>query len=171
MQIITPPNKLVARECTELDYSRILSESKEMLELCNKEHGKYKHAFAVAHNQVSSEDPLRFFVLGAGVIIINPTLVRSGGVIKTEKEGCISYPEKDPIDIQRTYKCEVKFMHMYPDGQVGYPITENMKGIPARVFQHMMDILDGKYIFEEEIVEEKKPRKKRTAKKREEYTS
>ena len=67
---IIAPHKNKSRPVTEADIARVLEDAKNMqahvVEKC----------VALAHCQIESKDPLRFFVTKNREIVINPVIIR-----------------------------------------------------------------------------------------------
>jgi peptide deformylase len=67
---------------------------------------------------------------------INPRIIFSEGE-ETMEEGCLSIPEVR-AEVTRPFKLKVVYQTL--DGE---EMEEEMEGLPARVFQHELDHLDG----------------------------
>lgn len=162
MEIIIPHNK-VSRLVTEADMQKVFEASEEIMPLLNKPAGLHRRYFAIAHAQVEKDDPLRFFVLNSMTIefgswpfnvIINPVIIRHTEHTVNSIEGCASFPLLPAITVQRWNKIEVEFSTMMIKGDTKEPVLSKRMTRPcrsnvAKIFQHEIDHLDGKYIYEQ----------------------
>ena len=84
-------------------------------------------------NQVGLTDAMFVFQLKDGSIeyVINPEIVARTGGYKTEKEGCLSYPEVGHVDVRRSKEIIMN----YHNG-TSYVIKRKFKGLEARICQH-----------------------------------
>lgn len=158
-QEVTPivkPHKIISRDVELKDIERVWKDAQEMYKIFGKKIGIYNTSMAVAHPQVTQEDPLRFFVVNpamqmSGVlpeaVIINPEMIRHTNNTVDSEEGCLSFPTNPPINVQRYNKCEVRFKVLTADKQISDWFTLNLSGQLAKVFQHEMDHLVAKYIY------------------------
>lgn len=160
MEFMKPHRKVARPVSLQVDMERVLKLAPEMVKLCHARHGLYANAMAVAHPQVESKTPLRFFVTADGTIIINPVIVRHTKTTVDSLEGCMSYPDKPKIVVQRWHKIEVE-AHLWFCGDKRPPeIFPNQLGTEARwlslsgkegyMYQHEIDHLDGRSIFDEQ---------------------
>ena len=144
---IIPPHNNVSRPITPDDYRDVIRAAADMLELCNTRHGLYPSGYAVAHAQVS-ERPFRFFVKNNGEIVMNPIIIRKTKTPVKMIEGCLSYPNNEPIEVMRLNKCEVEYEVLNPITRIAMKRVENMSGLQAQIFQHEIDHMDGHCIYE-----------------------
>lgn len=92
-----------------------------------------------------------FFVVKNGqqfMAVINPKILSTGKRTRTYLEGCLSIPD---------YYGEVKrhsLIKVSCKDQVGQTITKTLKGIPAWIFQHEMDHLEG-VLFPDKVLKQK----------------
>lgn len=118
---------------------------------------KWDECFAVAQPQVSSQ-PLRYFVLNpkmkeivkayGGEIIVNPRLLSKDKLTKIMfKEGCLSYPFRPPKKVKRYRKIEVTYVIIDNKGRITNVPSKSLEEIPAIVFQHELQHLNGKSIW------------------------
>ena len=82
------------------------------------------------------------------VAIINPKILLYSKATKTYFEGCLSIPT-----IWGEVKRHISIKVSYQDS-AGNQIVKTLKGIPAWIFQHEMDHLDGK-LFTERVLQQK----------------
>lgn len=82
------------------------------------------------------------------VSIINPKILSTSKATKIYFEGCLSIPT-----IWGQVRRYVSLKVSYQDG-AGNTITKNLKGIPAWIFQHEVDHLDG-ILFTERVLQQK----------------
>lgn len=143
------PHKKISQKVRSIHFQKVKDQSKKMIALCCKPRGKYACAYALAHCQVESEKPLRFFVVKEGLTIINPVMVNHTKVLVDSVEACMSFPDKVPVTVKRFNKCEVEYRTLGRSTMTGVQ-TQNFSGKSARMFQHMIDLLDGKTIYDED---------------------
>lgn len=150
------PGKVVKR------YSQIEAIVKEMIPFVDHgiKKGEYDQAFAVAHQQVST-DPWAFFVVASQYVgegrdfwpasaIINPQILEASDKIeigklpdgqpdmrqnvRTYQEACFSFPFRKPKNVKRYYRITVKYQIKAWYGLK--TITEEIEGFRAHIFQH-----------------------------------
>lgn len=80
--------------------------------------------------------------------IINPRIISYSKGTKTYFEGCLSIPS-----IWGQVKRHTSIKVSYQDDR-GHHITKTLKGIPAWIFQHEIDHLDG-VLFPDRVLEQK----------------
>ncbi len=87
--------------------------------------------------------PYRFFLWRniAVSAIINPSVVRHGDATDVKVEGCFSFPGKVTAK-RRWTEIEVS----YTD-ELNRSVTRTLRAMPARMFQHELDHLDGINLF------------------------
>ena len=140
------PHKIKSRELlSDEDYKRAQESAKEMVALCNAEHGLYKGGHAITHSQVTKEDPLRFFVTYAGEVVCNPKIINCTKTFVNNKEGCLSYSYRSEIQVPRHNKVTVRYQSLDFGEEM---IEQNLNGKQAKIFQHEIDHMDGKYIYD-----------------------
>ncbi len=142
------PHKKISREVTDSDIEKVVKDSHIMYNLCFTQNGPYRGGFAIAHPQIDEKDPLRFFVTAGKEIIINPTIVRHIKYLDSREEGCMSYPEEKMIEVQRWRKGEIEYQTLTEDGKLSEKMKTEVKNIDAQVYQHEIDHLNGKYIYD-----------------------
>ena len=142
------PHRKISRPVLETDMGRLAEEAHVLYNLCHTGIGVYQGGEAVAHQQIDDKDPLRFFVTKDKKIMINPVIVRHTRHTVDSVEGCLTFHEEAPIKVQRYNKITAEYYTMNSDGGIGKKITEELGGFQAKVFQHEVDHLDCKYIFE-----------------------
>ena len=143
------PHKKVSQKVRSIHFQKIKDESKKMVALCREPRGRYAYALALAHCQVESENPLRFFVIREGITVINPVMVNHTKVPVDSEEACMSFPEKAPVTVKRSHKCTVEYSLLGVSTITGVQ-TKGFSGKPAKMFQHMIDLLDAKTIYDED---------------------
>lgn len=131
----------------EEDRKRIIQDTKPMLELCKTKSGIYNGALAIAHCQITDNDPLRFFVTESGSVYINPQILQHTRTTIDSEEGCYSYPDRKPIVVKRFNKINVVYEGISFDGIM----QENISGKLAKVFQHEIDHFNAIYIYDKLI--------------------
>lgn len=150
-----PPHRKISRTVTEADIDRVIKDGEVMLILCSIPRGMYGNISAIAHPQIDDNDPLRFFVLSSGMIIINPIVVNHTKTPVFKSEGCCTYPE-EPMNesVMRYHKIQVSHQTLIKDGKDGKiklsePKTVDLSGNVAQVFLHETDHLNAIYIYDE----------------------
>ena len=154
--VYAPIHRNVSREVLNSDLPRVYEDAKKMAEMCRTEHGFYKEAYAIAHSQLTDEDPLRFFVDIQGRVFINPEIIRHTRHTVPRLEGCMSFPQTMNTVVQRWTKLDVKYL-AFPQSvglmeeAPGWPEltthTDSVKGVAAQIVQHEIDHMNAKYIF------------------------
>lgn len=146
MQVLSKQVKKHSREVKTSDMKRVKKEGKEMVELCKKPLGMYPCAMALAHCQVDHTDPLRFFALRDGRIIVNP-VIETARDFARDTEGCYSYPFRSEVSMKRWKTIKVSYTEIDQKGKK-YEIKDvEITGIIARIFQHEIDHMDGLAIY------------------------
>lgn len=156
------PHKKPARNVTEDDLNRITKgkgtpeapgEMTVMYALCYTKRGPYASAYAIAHPQIDDKDPLAFFVTREGHVIINPKIKRKTKHQLLRKEGCMTFPDRVPVHVERSYRLEVEYQTIDENNQLSTPEVLEVKGQMAQVFQHEIDHLNGECVYNETIQE------------------
>lgn len=160
LNIVTPHDK-VARLVTEKDLAQVYNFADSIAIMNNTPIGVYQRFFAIAHPQVNETDPLRFFVLNhlsqefegfRSVVIINPVILDHTESTIDSEEGCASFSMLPTRIVQRWNKIEVEYSPLeFDENQkpvLGKRISMNLRGRKSKVFQHEIDHLNGKYIYE-----------------------
>lgn len=145
---IVEPHKINSRDVTEADLPRVIEDSHIMYQICYAKCGLYMGAIAVAHPQITKDDPLRFFVTYDQRIIINPVIVNHTQVTVDSREGCVSFMTNPEKVVPRYNKITVEYQTLNPDGTLSEKITAGFNGRDSKMFQHETDHLDSKYIYE-----------------------
>lgn len=102
----------------------------------------------LAANQIGLEE--RFFVAKMGLkfqSFINPQVLIFSKRQKKYFEGCLSIPSYWG-EVKRSTQITVTFTD-----ETGQTITKTLKGVPAWIFQHEIDHLDGK-LFPDRVLEQ-----------------
>ena len=142
---IIKSHNLVSRSVNGEDLDRVKKDAVELARLCKLPKGLKTYAFALAHCQITDQDPLRFFVNFYGDIIINPVITKRLDKPYREKEGCMSFAELPDITVLRNHLIEVEYFIL----DMGMMIKTNqvLRDLNARIFQHEIDHFDGKNIY------------------------
>lgn len=135
MEILTIPDKRLKKACPAYDVEdlRIDVESAEAL----KRHMMlFKHCSGLSANQVGIMK--RFFVIRSPLrFYFDPRLVSHGRDLVIGNEGCMSVP-KFIMAVPRWRVINVQYWNE------NYKLIETtLKGNEARVFQHLLDLLNG----------------------------
>ncbi|MBF0121889.1 MAG: peptide deformylase [Candidatus Omnitrophica bacterium] len=97
----------------------------------------------LAATQVGIEEQIFVGDSGEGpFVVINPQILRYSFKRTILEEGCLSFPEIR-IRIERAETISVRFQNEF--GQV---IEREYSGLPAKVFQHEVDHLNGRLIID-----------------------
>lgn len=158
---VIAPHKKISRLVTEADLERVFQDAEAIYKLLNKKIGMYRRFYAIAHQQCVGEDPLRFFVVNnlteefkdwSSVVIINPVIIRHTNNEIESEEACASFATMPVVKVSRWNKCEVSFTPLVFDSNnkplFGERKTMNFSGKIAKVFQHEIDHLDARYIYD-----------------------
>lgn len=157
---VVAPHKKISRLITEADLDRVFQDAEIIYKLLNTKIGMYRRFYAMAHQQCTDEDPLRFFVVNnlteefkgwASVVIINPVIIRHTNSEIESEEACASFATMPAVKVKRYNKCEVSFTPLVFSSDnkpmFGERKTLNLSGKIAKVFQHEIDHLNAIYIY------------------------
>ena len=144
-----PWHTKLSREVVDEDIVRVVKEAAVMGELCHTQTGPYSGANAVSHAQIDNVDPLRFFVSSSGEIIINPVIVNHTKTPVESVEACTSFPERQPVTVQRFHKITVKFQQLTTDKTLSPAREEQFSGPEAKAVQHELEHMAGHTIYDE----------------------
>jgi len=143
------PHTKVARDVTKEDIIAVMQDSHILYNLCYTQHGIHPGGFAVAHSQINSKDPLRFFVTRDQEIIINPVIIRKTRTTIDSEEGCLSFPAKGTNIVQRWNKCEVECQTLDAEGDdLTEKVVIKLSGLMAKIYQHEINHFDCVTIFD-----------------------
>jgi len=137
------PHRVISREVTEGDLLRVKLDAKEMYTLYSPQ----SSFLALSHCQVTDKDPLRFFILSDGTVIVNPVIERHVNYTVDSQEGCMTFPENDYIIKKRWRKIEAKWFELQEDKLIER--TGTVKDLPSFVFQHEINHMDGIYCYDD----------------------
>lgn len=150
-----PAHNKKSRWVEAADLPRVLADGKDLVAMCNLPRGKYSGIAALAHSQIDDKDPLRFFVLPNGMVIINPIITNHTKAPVFKDEGCMSFPDEDiKRNISRYNKCDVTYQTLGRENETSEPtltkpITEHLTGGTSHVFQHECGHLNGCNIYDD----------------------
>lgn len=142
---IVKPHFINSRKVEEKDLERVKQDSQVMYELCYEKHGRYGGGLAVAHCQITDNDPLQFFTTNKNEIIINPRIINHTKTTVKSKEGCLSFADSPERLVDRWNKCVVRYSLLTENGLEEK--EENVSGKTAFIFQHEIDHFFSKYIW------------------------
>lgn len=108
----------------------------------------YRSAYAMAHPQIDSEDPLAFFVDRNAQVIINPLIITHTEAPIFKREGCMSFQNEKPALVGRYNKITVAYQTITPEGTLSKDLEWDLKGVEAQFWQHEIDHLNAKYIYD-----------------------
>lgn len=143
------PHTNKSKWVTKEDISRLVSDGNDLVAMCNLPRGKYSGIAALTHTQINNKDPLRFFVLPNGMVIINPIITDHTKALVDKDEACMSYPNRDiKKNIPRYNKITVMYQTLSKDDKdnviLSEVVTQELSGSQAHVFQHKIGHLNGK---------------------------
>lgn len=142
------PHNKISRDVTEEDIPRVVEDAHVMYNLCFTQRGAYPGGYAIAHPQINDTDPLRFFVTAGKEIVVNPVITNHTSHTDLKKEGCLTYPNEDQIDVPRYYRMEAEYQTLTEDGKLTEKRKIELKGLDAQIWQHETDHLAGKCIYD-----------------------
>jgi len=151
------PHTKMARWIKATDVGRVMKEGLDMVTMCGLPRGKYSGIAALAHPQIEEKDPLRFFVLPTGLIVINPIIFNHTKTEIGKAEGSMSHPDKSvKKDVPRYNKIMVVYQSLTKknaeaEPTLSKPITESINGWRCHVFQHEISQLHGADIYDEKF--------------------
>lgn len=76
------------------------------------------------------------------VLCVNPSILRHGSSIVRSREGCINFPEKKFVTVNRFAVIDVEYTTISYEKQ-WHLVKTTLKYWPAIVYQHLMEYLDG----------------------------
>ena len=153
MEVIKAPNpKLrVKTKLVKKITSRLLQTLKEMIKLAKA--FKDPEGVGLASTQIGLEE--QFFVAlngnppaGGFISVINPKILSVGKRQKTYFEGCLSIPNVYG-EVKRALIVKVQYQD-----ETGKIQTRPLKGVPAWIFQHEMDHLNG-VLFPDKVLQQR----------------
>jgi len=155
-----PPHNKLSRWVNTDDIPRVLADGKDLMAMCNLPRGRYSSISALAHPQIDDKDPLRFFVLPSGMVVINPVITNHTKFFIDKKEGCMSYPDEEIKEVSRYNRATVVYQTLVQIDDKSEPIlsksvTENLSGGIAHIFQHECGHLNGCNIYDADYSPEK----------------
>lgn len=143
-----------------LEFATIAKEAAAMMRLLQTYRspagkGPDQH-FALHHSQFSS-NPYNFFVINNWVVnapenevcvVVNPKIIeKDSSTRKRVREGCMSFPFRNGILVNRYDKIKVTFQVPSEDGKKLLDKEEEMTGIMAQIFQHEVQHAHGHHIY------------------------
>lgn len=162
-------HKKISRLVTKEDLQRIYEEAEEMYKLLLKPIGMYNVFYAIAHPQVTSDDPLRFFVVNTSneifkkyfsAVVINPVIVNHTKQLIDSEEGCMTFTNLPMKKVNRYNKITVELNFLEFDKRhdpvenkdyhvpaLGPRQTIEFSGKKSKIFQHEIDHLNAEYIY------------------------
>ena len=149
------PHNKKSRWVTSADLPKSVADARDMVAMCHIPRGKYSGIAALAHSQIEDKDPLRFFVLPTGMVVINPVITNHTRIPVFKEEGCMSHIDKEPKKmIPRFNKITVIYQTLIrkdekSDPILSKPTTEELSGGPSHTFQHEVSHLNGISIYDE----------------------
>lgn len=147
---LIPAHRVLSRDVTPEDVARVKADAAIMVVVTKIPYGLYANAYAIAHPQVTDQDPLKFFVTKDNEIICNPVITYASKLKRPMEEGCMTFADKKKKAMFRPYKITVEFQYITENGTLSEKISDTFKGIEAQVFQHEIEHFEGKYIYDEE---------------------
>jgi peptide deformylase len=139
---IIPPHDVKSRECLDTDIDRIKKDAELMVSLLQGKIGIWTGGFALAHSQITKDDPLRFFVRNTGEIILNPVIKSHDYMPKPKQEGCLTFWAAGRMVTKARWAwVEVQWQ----DGVTGMVHQKKFNGKDAQIFQHEIDHFEAIY--------------------------
>ena len=151
------PHTRMARWVESADLGLLMKDGLDLVTMCGLPRGKYSGIAALAHTQIEENDPLRFFVLPTGLIVINPVIFNHTKTEIGKAEGSMSHPDKAiKKDVPRYNKIMVVYQSLTKESEdagpvLSNPITESLNGWKCHVFQHQISLLHGADIYDEKF--------------------
>lgn len=154
LQRYVAPHKVKSRWVTNADIETLKSEGDVMVNLCTIPKGMYGNVAAIAHSQIEDKEPLRFFAMPDGLLVINPVIFRHTNAEIEKSEGCMSFTEEPMKKVPLYHKITVLYqvIKQKEDGslELSDVIEEGYAGPLSAIFQHECSHLNGKYIYDED---------------------
>jgi peptide deformylase len=151
---VEPHNKK-SKWVTKKDLKRVISDGHDLAALCNIPRGELGGIAALAHMQIDAKNPLRFFMILNGMVIINPVIINHTKTTIIKNEGCMSYPYRPvKMDVERYHKITVLYQTLEKtdgnDSVLSKPILEGFSGNVSHVFQHEISHCNGVNIYDKD---------------------
>lgn len=131
----------------------------DIIELCKNPIGKFSGAYAIAHCQVEKENPLTFFVIKTGEVIINPVILTKSGRFP-HSEGCLSYKYRPMKKVSRYSNIMVNYISLKKNKLSLWRLkthkkreikfvkgSKDPKDMLACIFQHEIHHFTNNYIY------------------------
>lgn len=154
LQRYVAPHKVKSRWVTNADIEKLKTEGDVMVNLCTIPKGMYGNVAAIAHSQVEDKEPLRFFAMPDGLLVVNPVIFKHTSAEIEKSEGCMSYTEEPMKTVPLYHKITVLYqvLKQKEDGdlELSEMMEEGYAGPLAAIFQHECSHLNGKYIYDED---------------------
>lgn len=142
---LVKPHTVISREVTEDDVEFVIEEYYAMKQIIDES----KYCVALAHPQIEDKDPLRFYVLRNGEIIINPVIEVHSNYEVDSVEGCMTFKGREDTTKKRWRKTLISYVTIGDDNKLTERRKENLTGLSAYIAQHEIDHLNGKYCYDE----------------------
>jgi peptide deformylase len=160
---IVEPHTKVSKEVKSHDLPDIFELFKPCQDLMKNlvKIGAFSEIYALAHCQITKNNPLRFFVFNenservkqlvedsnvGGYLIINPEIIRHTNTPVIKKEGCLTFLGMGNVDVERYQKIVVKYQTL-ADNKTELEDKElACSGTLAQVFCHEIDHFNAIYI-------------------------
>lgn len=167
---LIPPHQITSREVldTKTDLRRIEEDGFKMFKSLTMAHGVHRlGGYAIAHSQVTDQDPLRFFVM-KNKVIVNPVIINHVQYKVKKYEGCLSFPEaRQFAEVMRYHKITVEYQTVIEDKDGVQRLSSLRKkflsGLEAQIWQHEIDHFNVEYIYPILSYEEIKKRQSETS--------
>ena len=155
------PHNKKSRWVTQKDLGRVVADGKDLVAMCHIPRGRYSGIAALAHSQIDDKDPLRFFVLPNGMVVINPVITGNTKVPIFKSEACMSYADRSVKNMVPRYnKITVTYQTLVRKDEASEPTlskatTEELNGGPSHTFQHECGHLNGCNVYDDNYSPEK----------------
>lgn len=147
-KIYVKPHNKVSRVVTQNDVEKVVQDAEKMYSLLFLPIGFCSTVphHGLAHPQVNSIDPLRFFVTQKEVVI-NPKIIRQTNYKIRKYEGCLSFYDRPGTEVMRSHKIEVEYQTIEDDDTLSPVKHLILTGLDAEIWQHEVDHLNGVCIY------------------------
>lgn len=151
---LIPPHQVKSRAVldTKTDLKRIEEDGYKMFKSLTMAHGVWRlGGYAIAHSQVTNQDPLCFFVM-RNEIVVNPSIINHVQYKVKKLEGCLSFPEARDFALPlRYHKITVEYQTVIEDKDGVQRLSSFRKkflsGRDAQIWQHEIDHFNCNYIY------------------------
>jgi peptide deformylase len=135
--ILTEPNKILRTKSTPVDPKAVKTPEFEALIVDMIETMKKADGVGLVANQIGVTERIAIISMREPVALVNPEII-SHSLLKTKsEEGCLSVPGRWGA-VKRWRSVKIKALD-----KDGKEVKMNLRGLPAIIFQHELDHLNG----------------------------